>query len=134
LSDFEKEDYLHTHGGELYVTDHQLGVRGEAYLGYPTLQKLFTELLTSPQDPYFWHRKLLEIMVTTEDSNLYHRGGSEGVAFAKEKGLETLETLENAHFHDHLVKLDEAFIARHLSPGGSADLLAMLYFLNSINK
>ena len=69
-------------------------------------------------------------MAHTEDTNLYHRGGAEGATFVKEQAAAILAappkqrvTLTQA--------LDDALIDRWLSPGGSADLLAMALFLNN---
>ncbi len=75
------------------------------------------------------HRRLLLIISQLEDSNLYYRGGREGVAFAREKVSAALaSSLDNAL----LRKLDAEFTARNLSPGGAADMLALSVFIDKL--
>ena len=74
---------------------------------------------------------LLHLIAHVEDTTLYHRGGREGAAFA---GAEAGKLLQHDPIPpmEAIVQLDDAFIARNLSPGGCADLLAlslMLHFL-----
>ena len=101
------------------------GARSEALAGFPTARKAAALLQT--HDPL---TALLWLMAHTEDTNLYHRGGAEGAAFVKAQAAAILAappkqrtTLTQA--------LDDALIDRWLSPGGSADLLAMALFLNN---
>lgn len=73
------------------------------------------------------HRLLLEIISTTSDTNLYHRGGVEGADFARREA----EAVAAAYSHDAMRSLDRSFIARSLSPGGSADLLSLTVMLET---
>lgn len=74
---------------------------------------------------------LLHIIAHEADSNMIHRGSYE----TQQKEAQRLqEMLEEAPFPDRvrIDALDADYIARNLSPGGSADLLALccyLYFL-----
>ena len=114
-----------THGAAV-AAHHQVGgARSEALAGFPTARKAAALLQT--HDPL---TALLWLMAHTEDTNLYHRGGAEGAAFVKAQAAAILAappkqrtTLTQA--------LDDALIDRWLSPGGSADLLAMALFLNN---
>ena len=126
MTDFERE--LMTNGSKVFKDYGIAGVRGEAILGYPTIQKYFVDINFDESNEYFWHKKLLEIMINTEDANLVHRGGKSGLDFAQKEAKRIFNDrshglLENIKF------LDQEFIKRNLSPGGSADLLAVLYFL-----
>lgn len=113
--------------GSAVALRHQVGgARAEALAGFPTARKAAALLQT--HDPL---TVLLWLMAHTEDTNLYHRGGAEGAAFVKEQAAAILAappeqrvTLTQA--------LDDALIDRWLSPGGSADLLALALFLNDI--
>lgn len=113
--------------GSAVALRHQVGgARAEALAGFPTARKA-AELLQT-HDPL---TVLLWLMAHTEDTNLYHRGGVEGAAFVKARSAAILAappeqrvTLTQA--------LDDALIDRWLSPGGSADLLALALFLNDI--
>ena len=110
--------------GAAVALRHQVGgARAEALAGFPTGRQAAAVLRES--DPL---TALLWLMAHTEDSNLYHRGGATGAAFVKEQAAAILAappeqrvTLTQA--------LDDALIGRWLSPGGSADLLALALFL-----
>ena len=115
-----------THGAAVTLRHQVGGARSEALAGFPTARKAAALLQT--HDPL---TVLLWLMAHTEDTNLYHRGGAEGAAFVKAQAAAILAappeqrvTLTQA--------LDDALIDRWLSPGGSADLLALALFLNDI--
>ena len=61
-------------------------------------------------------------MAVNQDSNLVSRGGLDGLRYVQEyaKGV-----LANGWDRKILNEMDNALIARHLSPGGSADLLSV---------
>ena len=63
-----------------------------------------------------------------EDTNLLHRGGSEGLALVQGRAWAILAGSPPA-YEEGLLDLDRVCIARNLSPGGSADLLALALFL-----
>ena len=67
-------------------------------------------------------------MAHTEDTNLYHRGGVEGAVFVKEQAAAILAAPPEQRIA-LTQALDDALIDRWLSPGGSADLLALALFL-----
>ena len=114
-----------THGTAV-ARRHQVGgARGEALAGFPTARKA-AELLQT-HDPL---TALLWLMAHTEDTNLYHRGGAEGAAFVKEQAAAILAAPPEQRAA-LTQALDDALIECRLSPGGSADLLALALFLNS---
>ena len=63
-----------------------------------------------------------------EDTNLLHRGGPAGLAFVREEARSILAGPQAA-WNSRLEELDGACIARNLSPGGSAALLALALLL-----
>ena len=114
-----------THGAEV-ARRHQVGgARAEALAGFPTARKA-AELLQT-HDPL---TALLWLMAHTEDTNLYHRGGVEGAVFVKEQAAAILAAPPEQRTALMQV-LDDALIDRWLSPGGSADLLALALLLSS---
>lgn len=127
-----------TAGLKLYQSHGIPGIRGEAAKGFPTLwfhalptYRDYLSLGLSENDAGAC--TLLELIARVEDTNLYHRGGPEGAAWAKQQA----EALLNGNPLPSLAeieKLDDAFIRKNLSPGGSADLLAATYFLYQLNK
>lgn len=125
-----------TAGLRLYRKTGLPGIRGEvasglpsvAKIGLPAYQKALQEGLNENDAGA---RALLSLIARVEDTNLYHRGGAEGAAFAKAAAQAVLET---GATKEALELLDDAFIARNLSPGGCADLLAATLFLHSLNN
>ena len=114
-----------THGAEV-ARRHQVGgARAEALAGFPTARKA-AELLQT-HDPL---TVLLWLMAHTEDTNLYHRGGAEGAAFVKEQAAAILAAPPEQRAA-LTQALDDALIECRLSPGGSADLLALALLLSS---
>ncbi len=114
-----------THGAEV-ARRHQVGgARGEALAGFPTARKA-AELLQT-HDPL---TVLLWLMAHTEDTNLYHRGGAEGAAFVKEQAAAILAAPPEQRAA-LTQAMDDALIDCRLSPGGSADLLALALLLSS---
>lgn len=117
-----------THGAAVAICHNVGGARAEALLGFPTAQK--AAALLQAHDPL---TALLWLMTHTEDTNLYHRGGAEGAAFVK---VQTAAILA-APIERRIAltqALDEALIDRWLSPGGSADLLALALFLGKLPR
>jgi triphosphoribosyl-dephospho-CoA synthase len=72
----------------------------------------------------------MHLIATVEDTNLYHRGGPDGAAWAAKAAAALLPKPSMVEIE----ALDEEFIKRNLSPGGCADLLAATYFLHKLEK
>jgi triphosphoribosyl-dephospho-CoA synthetase len=67
-------------------------------------------------------------MADLEDTNLLHRGGEEGLGFARQAAAE-IAAMPEAEREKALAELDDEMIRRNLSPGGSADMLALAFLL-----
>ena len=110
------------------------GVRGQAESGFPTvlnvgLPKLEAGLSLGKTINESGCAALLAMLAQTVDTNMIHRGG---YALAKETTEKLRLLLETEPFpsKETLEKLDAEFIRDNLSPGGTADLLAMVYMLH----
>ena len=114
-----------THGAAVTLRHKVGGARSEALAGFPTARQ--AAVLLQTHDPL---TALLWLMAHTEDTNLYHRGGAEGATFVKEQAAAILAAPVERRI-SLAQALDDALISRWLSPGGSADLLAMALFLNN---
>lgn len=135
-----REDFGHpvipeTAGEKLYAGQGITGIRGEAAAGLPSVRNIglpvFRRCLTegySENDA--GAITLLHLIAGVEDTNLYHRGGKAGAAWAKAAA----ETLLPRPAMARIAELDEAFMERNLSPGGCADLLAATLFLHKLDK
>ena len=100
------------------------GARGEALAGFPHARHAWAALAR----PGGRDAALLTLLAEVEDTNLLHRGGPEGLARVQGWARAILAGSPPA-YEEGLLELDRACIARNLSPGGSADLLALALFL-----
>ena len=76
---------------------------------------------------------LLTLLSQVEDANLLRRGGAEGLAFVRGQAASILAGPPELYV-SRLRKLDGLCAARNLSPGGSADLLALARLLDSTRR
>ena len=112
--------------GSAVALRHQVGgARAEALAGFPTARKAAALLQTHDSLTV-----LLWLMAHTEDTNLYHRGGAEGAALVKVRSAAILAAPPEQRTALTLA-MDDTLIGSWLSPGGSADLLALALFLNN---
>ena len=118
-----------THGSEV---EKKYGVQGaltNAQNGYP---QLFAEWLafynTISTDKWAPHKLLLRIISQLCDTNIYHRTDEKGAIWAREQAEKVL----NSFSVEQLESLNRLFIARNISPGGAADMLALTLFIRSI--
>lgn len=136
------DNVLMTAGAKMYRQYGFSGARGEAESGFNTV--LTIALPAYYQALRFGKRfallkTLLYLIAENNDTNLFSRGGIEGVFFAQHYARQLLvHPAVLAGDLEQLIILMSQFntemIKRHLSPGGSADLLAVCYFLVQIDK
>ena len=74
---------------------------------------------------------LLALMACVEDSNILRRRGPEALRSVQSRA-EAL--LEQGFISDDLRRMNDDFVRENLSPGGSADLLAVTIFLYEIQN
>lgn len=74
------------------------------------------------------------LVAKLDDTNLLHRGGAEGLAFARACAAGFLDGggVSRDDWRSRARTIHEVFVARRLSPGGSADLLAMTLFVDAL--
>lgn len=118
-----------THGAEAKRSFKAVGALENARAAYP---ELFADwlpyYLSLEGDPFRCHKTLLHIMTTLDDTNILHRRGEEGLARAKSEAARLLEDFSESG----LSSLNKDFIRENISPGGSADMLSLTIFINSI--
>ena len=127
-----------TAGQKLYLQYGITGVRGQAEGGFPTvcnvgLPKLEAALAAGKSINEAGCAALLAMLASTVDTNMIHRGGYE---LAKETSRKLKALLEKEPFPscETLEALDAEFIEKNLSPGGTADLLALVYLLHFLKE
>ncbi len=74
------------------------------------------------------------LLATVEDTNLLHRGGAEGLGFAQAMAAAFLAAggIGAADWRRRAADAHRHFVARRLSPGGCADLLAASLFIDAV--
>ncbi|MBD5217297.1 MAG: GNAT family N-acetyltransferase [Bacteroidales bacterium] len=126
-----KGEVRESNGQEVIRKYHIKGAHKNACEAYPQLfdewlpeyTRMRREGISHPL-----HRLLLLIIASLEDSNAYHRAGSEGADFAHKAARECLDNFSE----ENLERLDREFTQRNISAGGAADMLALTIFIYSL--
>ncbi len=128
-----------SHGSAVTARYGAGGARREAAAGFPTVfESLWPALRDARHRGYDARRARIHVLMTsvatTIDTNLLYRGGVEGLAFAQCAARDFLDrgSVANNDWDFELRALGQAFVARNLSPGGSADLLAATLFVDRL--
>lgn len=129
-----------THGERLFKEYGYKGIRGEVESGFETVQKQAVPIIRE------WSKKrqlsindlllqvLMSIMTESEDTNVVIRGGIESLIYAKSISKDFLKFggMYQADARKKLEIMNTRFVEKNISPGGSADLLAVSIFLGFI--
>lgn len=123
-----------TAGQRFYMEYGITGVRGQAEAGFPAVRNVGLPTLETGLKQGFDNDRagaaaLLAMLCADDDTNMLARGGraeqlratNEVAALLAETPYPDMETL---------MHLDDDFICKNLSPGGSADLLALCWLLH----
>jgi len=129
---------LHSHGSKVRRRYGAGGARDEAAHGFPTLYNIGLTALRRanslrPSDPEAARVQIcFSLIAKLEDTNVLHRGGARGLRFARSKAQEFLAEggIASPIWRARASAIHQAFVERRLSPGGSADLLAMTLFVD----
>ena len=122
-------DTTDTHGSKV-VSEHR--VKGALAMAREGYEQLFTDWLPLLQslenDAFAYHKTLLRIMATLDDTNVYHRKGEAAAQQMKADATALLRDFSEKS----LDELNQRYNAQGISPGGSADMLALTIFVRSI--
>ncbi|MCP3463169.1 triphosphoribosyl-dephospho-CoA synthase MdcB [Bradyrhizobium sp. CCGUVB23] len=118
------------------------GARAEAARGFPSVYEIALPALSAarklaPNDEEAVRvQTCMALIADVADTNLLHRGGSEGLLFARASATAFLAAggVGSFGWRKQAMKIHRAFVARNLSPGGSADLLAMALFVDRLER
>ena len=125
-----------TKGEQMYVRYGCRGARGEAESGFETIRTVslpvYRELRRqrlSMNDTLV--QTLLHLIAGTNDTNIISRHDYETSVYAKEYAARAIACggILTAEGRACIEDMEQDFIRRHISPGGSADLLAVTHFL-----
>lgn len=123
-----------TAGEKLYALYGVTGIRGQAEAGFPAVRDTGLPVLRQGLKQGLSLNDagcatLLHLLCAAEDTNLIKRGGMETAQQIRQE-IRVLLDAEPYPAPDKISALDGEFIKKNLSPGGSADLLALTYFLH----
>lgn len=128
-----------TAGERLYRAHGLTGARGEAASGFATvrlgsLPVLERRLAAGASRDTALAAAFLHLLEHNRDTNLVARGGLPGLVYARRAAARLRRTggVDAPTFEARFRRLDDRFIARNLSPGGSADLLALTWVLHRL--
>ena len=126
-----------TKGEQQFQAYGLTGARGEAESGFATVRhaglahfEMALRQGASEDDALL--RMLLGLMAANPDTNLVSRGGIKGLNYARRysRRILAVKHLTPEKRVNALTNMDVQFIRRNLSPGGSADLIAVGWLLS----
>jgi len=131
----------HSAGERLFAQHGLTGARGEAQSGFATARTYGVApyrlaLALGLDEERALLETLLHLMARNPDTNLVARGGLAGLALVQNHARHLLlgPLPATAVRKRQLEAFDQLLIAQHLSPGGSADLLAVSWFLARLDQ
>lgn len=128
----EKKPNL-SNGEVLYLKYNIQGIRGEALAGFSkVINNSLTAFNSYLKKGYSFNDSgvitLLEIILLIDDTNIISRRDYETLVRVKEE-INTYKNSEGTNLIAFAQNLDKEFIKLNISAGGSADLLALTYFI-----
>jgi holo-ACP synthase/triphosphoribosyl-dephospho-CoA synthase len=124
-----------SHGKRLFMQHGITGIRGEAAAGFPSVCEtaypvMCRHLAAGASVNDAGVAAFLSLLARTEDTNCVHRAGLDELRRIQKEASSFLASNPPLPLIiDKARELDAHCIARHISPGGSADLLAVTFFL-----
>ena len=133
---------LHSHGALALLRHGAGGARAQAAAGFPQVLAVGLPALRlgrtlAPGDAEAARVQVFfALLRSVEDTNLLHRGGAQGLAFARRQASRFLAAggVGQAGWRNRAAAAHRDFVVRRLSPGGCADLLASTMFLDGLSQ
>jgi triphosphoribosyl-dephospho-CoA synthase len=125
---------LRRHGAGGARAEATGGFRNVYAVGWPALREGRS---LQPDDPDAAPvQACFALIATVCDTNLLHRGGADGMCYAAAAASSFLSQggVGAPDWRARAAAVHAAFVARHLSPGGCADLLAMTLFVDALES
>ena len=125
-----------TAGEKLFNQFQLTGARGEAESGYRIVREKALpcyrqNLSQGHTETKSLLQTLLMLMAYNPDTNIVHRGGLEGLSWVQNQSKLLLQKggVLTPNGIEELIIFDQVMNSKRLSPGGSADLIAVTWFL-----
>lgn len=127
-----------THGEILFSKYGERGIRGQALDGFPILKNIALPFLRELKKAAFDENErnvmlLLKIIAHLDDTNVLSRSSRESLEWLQGEAQAILGKNERIDMNA-VSELNRACIAKNISPGGAADILAVALFLEKITE
>lgn len=120
-----------THGADVTKKYKASGALSQARYAWPALFSDWLPFYRGLEgDPWQMQKTLLRIMTVLDDTNIMYRKGAERAEEVKKEARRLLTRFTP----ESLRKMDEKFVEEGISPGGSADMLSLTIFYNTITN
>ncbi|ABD86618.1 triphosphoribosyl-dephospho-CoA synthase MdcB [Rhodopseudomonas palustris] len=137
----ERRDDPATAGEQLHARYGARGIRGEVEDGFPTVAAHGLSTLRAAIDAGHGLNRalvhtLIHLIAETEDTTVLWRGGPDALAFARDRARR-IRDLGGALTDDGIARIHafgDACVARRISAGGAADLLAVTIAVHLIER
>ncbi|MDO5726015.1 MAG: citrate lyase holo-[acyl-carrier protein] synthase [Tissierellia bacterium] len=126
-----------TYGEKLYKEHGLKGARGEAISGFETIDGIYESYIEEKkhrQDEIPYIKALIRLMAKVNDSNIVGRKDISALYDIKSRAKDILDAKTDLEFIKKVKELDLYMIKYNLSPGGSADLLAVIIFIEELEN
>ena len=130
-----------SNGQRAALRDGLRGAGDEAALAFPTVCECAVPALAQARrqrldDRHARVQTLFHIIAVLDDTNLAHRGGLAGLRWAQAaaRGFLSAGGAARPDALEHAAAIHRDFVARRLSPGGAADVLAAVCLLERIGE
>jgi triphosphoribosyl-dephospho-CoA synthase len=130
-----------SHGDVVLERYGASGARGEAYGNFPHVVKIGIPALRAARTNGGTERDsrlaaLITIMSRLDDTCVLYRGGREAQKIVHEGAARVIKVggPGSPKGNAALIALGQEFVSLHISPGGSADLLAATLFLDALER
>ena len=130
-----------SNGQRAALRDGLRGAGDEAALAFPTVFECAVPALAQARrqrldDRHARVQALFHIIAVLDDTNLAHRGGLAGLRWAQAaaRGFLSAGGAARPDALEHAAAIHRDFVARRLSPGGAADVLAAVCLLERIGE
>lgn len=118
--------------GQLVQQRYQLpGAKGEAQAGFPHLSQALAVVQASSHNDR-WYRGLLSLLANVDDTNIVYRSDLSTLRDFQGQATQILNDQQQVPTNPAYRDLCQFALAKHISPGGSADLFAACYFLDQL--
>ena len=131
-----------SHGEIIYKKYGSKGIRGEVENGFPTVRlhslPKFNEMISLDENSMnnVLVQTLIHLMSVNDDTNILSRHDSHTLDYVKKYSQMVLNAggIYTPEGKAMIYKMDRDFIKRNISPGGSADLLAVTIMFHLLSK